>query len=171
MSSPFQKNFSAKSPMSPLNGAYTEGRDGDIRTYRQSDRELFDKLQNDILGATLASLPTQEEKGEAQVRRADRRDARVKAGGSKVKQFLDKKGLEFLTADYKKDSDDDLLTVDKGNEKYQNKTAEIRAKGKKNITEGSTKSEEAFNRKQTSICSQKKGYKGWDPVSGTCIPE
>ena len=56
MSSPFQKNFSAKSPMSPLNGAYTEGRDGDIRTYRQSDRELFAKLQNDITGATLASM-------------------------------------------------------------------------------------------------------------------
>ena len=56
MSSPFQKNFLAKSPMSPLNGAYTEGRDGDIRTYRQSDRELFAKLQNDITGATLASM-------------------------------------------------------------------------------------------------------------------
>ena len=56
MSSPFQKNFSAKSPMSPLNGAYTEGRDRDIRTYRQSDRELFAKLQNDITGATLASM-------------------------------------------------------------------------------------------------------------------
>ena len=56
MSSPFQKQFSSKSPMSPLNGAYTEGRDRDIRTYRQSDRELFAKLQNDITGATLASM-------------------------------------------------------------------------------------------------------------------
>ena len=56
MSSPFQKNFSAKSPMSPLNGAYTEGRDGDIRTYRQSDRELFAKLQSDITVATLAAM-------------------------------------------------------------------------------------------------------------------
>ena len=28
MSSPFQKSFSAKSPMSPLNGAYTEAKDG-----------------------------------------------------------------------------------------------------------------------------------------------
>ena len=49
MSSPFQKQFSSKSPMSPLNGAYAEGRDRDIRTYRQSDRELFAKLQNDII--------------------------------------------------------------------------------------------------------------------------
>jgi|TARA_R110002033_G_scaffold51755_1_gene98762 hypothetical protein len=165
MSSPFQKNFSAKSPMSPLNGAYTEGRDRDITTYRQSDRELFDKLQNDILGATLASLPTQEEKGEAQVRRADRRDAREEAGGSKVKKFLDKNKLGFLTADYKKDSNKD------GTTDYKDKTAKIKAKGEKNITEGSTKSEETFNRKQTSICSRKVGYKGWDPVSGTCIPE
>ena len=55
MSSPFQKQFSSKSPMSPLNGAYTEGKDRDITTYRQSDRELFDKLQNDILGGVLAS--------------------------------------------------------------------------------------------------------------------
>ena len=65
MSSPFQKNFSAKSPMSPLNGAYTEGRDRDIRTYRQSDRELFAKLQNDITGATLAAMEPKVSKCEA----------------------------------------------------------------------------------------------------------
>jgi len=65
MSSPFQKNFSAKSPMSPLNGAYTEGRDRDIRTYRQSDRELFDKLQSDITGATLAAMEPKVSKCEA----------------------------------------------------------------------------------------------------------
>ena len=65
MSSPFQKNFSAKSPMSPLNGAYTEGRDGDIRTYRQSDRELFAKLQDDITGATLAAMEPKVSKCEA----------------------------------------------------------------------------------------------------------
>ena len=65
MSSPFQKNFSAKSPMSPLNGAYTEGRDGDIRTYRQSDRELFAKLQSDIKDATLAAMEPKVSKCEA----------------------------------------------------------------------------------------------------------
>ena len=162
MSSPFQKNFSAKSPMSPLNGAYASGADGMVTV---SDAPHYAKLQNDILGATLASLPTQEEKGEAQVRRADRRDERVKAGGSKVKKFLDKNKLGFLTADYKKDSNKD------GTTDYKDKTAKIKAKGEKNITEGSTKSEETFNRKQTSICSRKVGYKGWDPVSGTCIPE
>ena len=127
MSSPFQKNFSAKSPMSPLNGAYTEGRDRDITTYRQSDRELFDKLQNDILGATLASLPTQEEKGEAQVRRADRRDAREEAGGSKVKKFLDKNKLGFLTANYTKDTNKDGVTD------YKEKTNSLRASGKAKI--------------------------------------
>jgi len=65
MSSPFQKQFSSKSPMSPLNGAYTEGRDRDIRTYRQSDRELFAKLQNDITGATLAAMEPKVSKCEA----------------------------------------------------------------------------------------------------------
>ena len=65
MSSPFQQKFSAKSPMSPLNGAYTEGRDGDIRTYRQSDRELFAKLQDDITGATLAAMEPKVSKCEA----------------------------------------------------------------------------------------------------------
>jgi len=51
--------------MSPLNGAYTEGRDRDIRTYRQSDRELFAKLQNDITGATLAAMEPKVSKCEA----------------------------------------------------------------------------------------------------------
>ena len=162
MSSPFQKNFSAKSPMSPLNGAYASGAGGMVTV---SDAPHYEKLQDDILGATLASLPTQEERGEAQVRRSDRRDARELAGGSKVKKFLDKNKLGFLTADYEKDSNNDGITD------YKEKTAKIKAKGEKNITKGSAKSEEAFNRKQASICSRKVGYKGWDPVSGTCIPE
>ena len=51
--------------MSPLNGAYTEGRDRDIRTYRQSDRELFAKLQDDIKGATLAAMEPKASKCEA----------------------------------------------------------------------------------------------------------
>ena len=170
MSSPFQKNFSAKSPMSPLNGAYENAADNPVYV---SQAPAFADFQNQMTKISTDAFDEidQEGRGRAQMRRADRRDERVKAGGSKIKQFLDKKGLEFLTADYKKDSDDDLLTVDKGNEKYQNKTAEIRTKGEKNITEGSTKSEETFNRKQASICSRKVGYIGWDPASGTCIPE
>jgi len=52
MSSPFQKNFSAKSPMSPLNGAYASGADA---VFAVSDAEHFAKLQNDILGGVLAS--------------------------------------------------------------------------------------------------------------------
>ena len=55
MSSPFQKNFSAKSPMSPLNGAYTSGADAMVTV---SDAPHYAKLQNDILGATLASMET-----------------------------------------------------------------------------------------------------------------
>ena len=52
MSSPFQKNFSAKSPMSPLNGAYASGADA---VFAVSDAPHFAKLQNDTLGGVLAS--------------------------------------------------------------------------------------------------------------------
>jgi hypothetical protein len=53
MSSPFQKQFSSKSPMSPLNGAYASGADAMVTV---SDAGHFAKLQNDITGATLASM-------------------------------------------------------------------------------------------------------------------
>jgi len=52
MSSPFQKQFSSKSPMSPLNGAYASGADA---VFAVSDAEHFAKLQNDTLGGVLAS--------------------------------------------------------------------------------------------------------------------
>ena len=52
MSSPFQKQFSSKNPMSPLNGAYASGADA---VFAVSDAEHFAKLQNDILGGVLAS--------------------------------------------------------------------------------------------------------------------
>ena len=52
MSSPFQKQFSSKSP---LHGAYTSGADGMVTV---SDAPHYAKLQNDILGATLASMET-----------------------------------------------------------------------------------------------------------------
>tara|TARA_B110000879_G_scaffold177171_1_gene231552 strand:+ start:128 stop:523 length:396 start_codon:yes stop_codon:yes gene_type:complete len=48
MSSPFQKSFSAKSPMSPLNGAYTSGAGGRVTI---SDAPHFAKLQSDLVGA------------------------------------------------------------------------------------------------------------------------
>ena len=50
MSSPFQKQFSSKSP---LHGAYSSGADGMVTV---SDAGHFAKLQNDITGATLASM-------------------------------------------------------------------------------------------------------------------
>ena len=55
MSSPFQKNFSAKSPisMSPLNGAYASGADGMVTV---SDAGHFAKLQSDIKDATLTAM-------------------------------------------------------------------------------------------------------------------
>ena len=53
MSSPFQKNFSAKSPMSPLNGAYASGADAMVTV---SDAGHFAKLQSDITGSTLTAM-------------------------------------------------------------------------------------------------------------------
>ena len=56
MSSPFQKSFSAKTPMSPIKntqkkaGAYASGADGMVV---QSDRAAFDKLTNSIVETTL----------------------------------------------------------------------------------------------------------------------
>ena len=62
MSSPFQKNFSAKSPMSPLNGAYASGADAMVTV---SDAGHFAKLQSDIKGATLAAMEPKVSKCEA----------------------------------------------------------------------------------------------------------
>ena len=59
MSSPFQKQFSSKSP---LHGAYASGADGMVTV---SDAPHYAKLQNDILGATLASMETKVSKCEA----------------------------------------------------------------------------------------------------------
>ena len=50
MSSPFQKQFSSKSP---LHGAYSSGADGMVTV---SDAGHFAKLQSDIKGATLAAM-------------------------------------------------------------------------------------------------------------------
>jgi len=53
MSSPFQKNFSAKSPMSPLNGAYENAADNPVYV---SQAAAFAKLQSDIKDATLTAM-------------------------------------------------------------------------------------------------------------------
>ena len=50
MSSPFQKQFSSKSP---LHGAYSSGADGMVTV---SDAGHFAKLQSDIKNATLAAM-------------------------------------------------------------------------------------------------------------------
>ena len=50
MSSPFQKQFSSKSP---LHGAYSSGADAMVTV---SDAGHFAKLQSDIKGATLAAM-------------------------------------------------------------------------------------------------------------------
>ena len=59
MSSPFQKQFSSKSP---LHGAYASGADGMVTV---SDAPHYAKLQNDTLGATLASMETKVSKCES----------------------------------------------------------------------------------------------------------
>ena len=59
MSSPFQKQFSSKSP---LHGAYSSGADGMVTV---SDAGHFAKLQSDIKGATLAAMEPKVSKCEA----------------------------------------------------------------------------------------------------------
>ena len=119
-SSPFFKR-------SPLQGAYRSGADA---VFAVSDAEHFAKLQNDITAGTLATF-TEEAMGGEQKKQADRRDARFakykKTGGSKLKQFLDKNKLGFLTTNYKKDSDGDGVT------NYEEKTKAIKASGEAKI--------------------------------------
>ena len=59
MSSPFQKQFSSKSP---LHGAYSSGADSIVTV---SDADHFAKLQDDIKGATLAAMEPKVSKCEA----------------------------------------------------------------------------------------------------------
>jgi hypothetical protein len=59
MSSPFQKQFSSKSP---LHGAYSSGADAMVTV---SDAGHFAKLQSDITGATLAAMQPKVSKCEA----------------------------------------------------------------------------------------------------------
>ena len=59
MSSPFQKQFSSKSP---LHGAYSSGADGMVTV---SDAGHFAKLQSDIKNATLAAMEPKVSKCEA----------------------------------------------------------------------------------------------------------
>tara|TARA_B110000967_G_scaffold190235_1_gene214735 strand:+ start:481 stop:867 length:387 start_codon:yes stop_codon:yes gene_type:complete len=59
MSSPFQKQFSSKSP---LHGAYSSGADAMVTV---SDAGHFAKLQSDIKGATLAAMEPKVSKCEA----------------------------------------------------------------------------------------------------------
>ena len=119
-SSKFSSPFFKKSP---LQGAYSSGADGMVTV---SDAEHFSKLQNDITAGTLATF-TEEAIGGEQKKQADRRDARVDKGGSKLKQFLDKNKLGFLTANYTKDSDGD------GTTNYEEKTKAIKASGEAKI--------------------------------------
>jgi len=116
-SSPFFKR-------SPLQGAYRSGADA---VFAVSDAEHFAKLQNDITAGTLATF-TEEAMGGEQIKKADRRDARVAKGGSKLKQFLDKNKLGFLTANYTKDTNEDGVTD------YKEKTKAIKASGEAKIT-------------------------------------
>jgi len=119
-SSKFSSPFFKKSP---LQGAYSSGADGIVTV---SDLPHYQKLQQDLVAGTLATF-TPEAIGNEQLKKADRRDARVDNEGSKLKQFLDKNKLGFLTANYKKDTNKDGVTD------YKEKTNSLRASGKAKI--------------------------------------
>ena len=78
MSSPFQKQFSSKSP---LHGAYSSGADGMVTV---SDAGHFAKLQNDITGATLASM-----------------NPKVSKCEQGAEYYFDKDGAKFVCPDQK----------------------------------------------------------------------
>ena len=104
-------------------GAYGSGADSIVTV---SDLPHYQKLQQDLVAGTLATF-TPEAIGNEQLKKADRRDARVAKGGSKLKQFLDKNKLGFLTANYTKDTNKDGVTD------YKEKTNSLRASGKAKI--------------------------------------
>ena len=119
-SSKFSSPFFKKSP---LQGSYSSGADGIVTV---SDLPHYQKLQQDLVAGTLATF-TPEAIGNEQLKKADRRDARVAKGGSKLKQFLDKNKLGFLTANYTKDTNEDGVTD------YKEKTKAIKASGEAKI--------------------------------------
>ena len=78
MSSPFQKQFSSKSP---LHGAYSSGADGMVTV---SDADHFAKLQSDIKGATLAAM-----------------NPKVSKCEQGAEYYFDKDGAKFVCPDQK----------------------------------------------------------------------
>jgi len=78
MSSPFQKQFSSKSP---LHGAYSSGADGMVTV---SDAGHFAKLQSDIKNATLAAM-----------------EPKVSKCEQGAEYYFDKDGAKFVCPDQK----------------------------------------------------------------------
>ena len=76
MSSPFQKQFSSKNPMSPLNGAYASGADAMVTV---SDAGHFAKLQSDITNAT-----------------SDAMDPKLSKCEQGAEYYFDKDGAKFI---------------------------------------------------------------------------
>ena len=94
MSSPFQKSFSAKNPMSPLNGAYSSGADAIVTV---SDAGHFAKLQSDITNATSDAMQPKLSKCEALRKNwhADKMTDKAYADASKdCGEEIDKGGLK-----------------------------------------------------------------------------
>ena len=117
-----------KSPLnsSPLNGAYSSGADGMVTV---SDAGHFSKLQSDILGSTKQYI--EDTKGENQIKQANKRIKRSGGKPSWAKKQLDKLGLDFLTADYTKNSDGI------GKSDYDEKTDRMMNRGRANAKGGS----------------------------------
>ena len=153
MSSPFQKSFSAKSPMSPLNGAYASGSDGMVA---QSDRAAFDKLTSDITSATLATF-TPEAMDEDLEKRIAKRKGRISKipdlrGGADVEMYTPSKVAQFFGAE---------KTLDPTKiKKKQAKTTKLEERLAKRKTNRTASTQE----KLTSNCIDKAGgYIGYDP--------
>ena len=157
MSSPFQKSFSAKSPMSPLNGAYASGSDGMVA---QSDRAAFDKLTSDITSATLATFTPEamDEDLEKRIAKRKGRISQVPDITSKVKDAtIDSyTPSKFAQLFGKKQTLDPNIV-----EKQKAKTAKLETK----LADRKANRATTTNEKLTSNCIRKKdgGFIGYDP--------
>ena len=102
MSSPFQKQFSSKSP---LHGAYSSGADGMVTV---SDADHFAKLQSDIKGATLAAM-----------------EPKVSKCEQGAEYYFDKDGAKFVCPDQKNTNNSSEESSDENQRFDSNSTGEL----------------------------------------------
>ena len=148
MSSPFQKQFSSKSP---ILGAYASGADSIVTV---SDAPHYAKLQQDLVAGTLATFTPEAMDADAEKRIAKRkgRISSKKVLGVNVETYTPSKFSQFFG---KK-----ATTNTKEVAKQKEKTAKLQAE----LDNRKSKRTASTQDKLTSKCVEKAGdYIGYDP--------